>query len=589
MAKFFRSLLFTVLGSIFTALFILLIFFMVIAGITSSNKKQVKLKQNTLLTINLNKVIKDRTVFNPLEELVGDSPFKESAIGLNQILKNIEKASKDENINGIFLECGSPATGYATLSEIRNALIKFKESGKFITAFSPDYSQKGYYLASVANNIYLPPQGMLELKGLNSQRTYYKGALEKLGIEVQIFKHGKFKSAVEPFILDKMSEPAKEQTIAYTSSIWENVVNDIAETRSISSDKINEIADNGTMFLNNQLFVDAGLLNGLKYKDEVIAELKEVTITKESDDIEQVSLSEYDYVYLPKETKGLIKNKIAVIYAEGEIDGTSDDGIKSDDLSKTIRKARRDSSIKAVVLRINSPGGSGSGSDIIWREVKLCQKTKPVIVSMGDVAASGGYYIACAADTIVATPTTITGSIGVFGMIPNTKKLMNKTLGITFDGVKTNKFSDVPNITRPFTSDEKDIFQNYVNKFYQVFIGRCAEGRNTTTDKIDKIGQGRVWSGENATNINLVDVMGGLNTAIEIAKEKAGLDTYRIKEMPEIELTPFEQVIKDMSAEAKAYAAKAFLGVNLDEIEFLNKIKEIEPIQARMPYNIEIN
>ncbi len=588
MAKFFKSLLFTVLGSIFTAIFIILISVLIIAGIASSSEKQVKIKENTLLTINVNKVIKDRTVTDPLTEILGESPFGNPEIGLNKILKNIEKASRDENINGIYLECGNPVTGYANLSEIRNALLKFKESGKFITAFAPDYSQKGYYLASVANKTYIPPHGMLDFKGLNAQRTFFKGALEKLGVEVQIFKHGKFKSAVEPFILDKMSDPAKEQTIAYTSSIWNNVVNDIADSRKLSSAELNQLADNGTMFLSNKLFVEAGLLDGLKYKDEVIAELKGQTSTKESDDIEQVTIEDYDYVYLPKETKGLIKDKIAVIYAEGEIDGTSDEGIKSDDLSKTIRKARRDSSIKAVVLRINSPGGSGSGSDIIWREVKLCQQTKPVIVSMGNVAASGGYYIACAADTIVANPTTITGSIGVFGMIPNAKKLMNQKLGITFDGVKTNKFADVPNITRPFTKDEKEIFQNYVNNFYEVFIGRCADGRNTSTDKIDEIGQGRVWSGENATSINLVDVMGGINTAIEIAKEKAGLDTYRIKEMPE-KLSPIEEIFKDMKSEAKAYAAKAFLGINLKEIEIINKIKDIEPLQARMPYDIEMN
>ncbi len=588
MAKFFRSLLFTVLGSIFTSLFIVLIVFIVIASIASSSEKQVKIKENTLLTLDLDKVIKDRTVSDPLTELMGESPFGEDAIGLNVILKNIEKASKDENINGIYLQCGNPVTGYASLSEIRTALIKFKESGKFITAFAPDYSQKGYYIASVADEIYLPPHGMLDFKGLSAQRTFFKGALEKLGVEVQIFKHGKFKSAVEPFILDKMSAPAKEQTIAYTSSIWNNVINDISATKNISIEQLNKLADEGTMFKSNETFVEAGILSGLIYKDQVIAKLKEQTNTEESDDIEQVTLTDYDYVYLPKETKGLIKDKIAVIYAEGEIDGSDDNGIQSENLSKTIRKARKDSSIKAVVLRINSPGGSGSGSDIIWREVKLCKETKPVIVSMGDVAASGGYYIACAADTIVANPSTITGSIGVFGMIPNTQKLMNQKLGITFDGVKTNKFSDLPSITRPFTNDEKEIFQTYVNEFYKVFIGRCADGRSTTTDKIDEIGQGRVWSGENATNINLVDVMGGLNTAIEIAKEKAGLETYRIKEMPE-KLSPLQEIFKDMKSEARAYAAKTFLGINLKEVELINKIKEIEPIQARLPYDIEIN
>ena len=588
MAKFFKSLLLTIVGSIFTALFIVLLIFLIISGIASSSEKHVKIKENTLLTIDLNKVIKDRAVSDPLTELLGESPFGEPELGLNKILKNIEKASKDKNINGIYLECGSPMAGYATLGEIREALKSFKDSGKFVTAYAPSYSQKGYYVASVANEVYMPAQGSLDFKGISSQRTFFKGTLEKLGIEIQIFKYGKYKSAVEPFILNKMSDPAKEQTIAYTSSIWNNVAKDISASKGLSVDKLNQIADNGSMFVNSQLYLEAGLLSGIKYKDEVIEKLKEKTGTQEDDDIEQVTLSDYDYVYIPKETKGLIKDKIAVIYAEGDIDGTDDDGIKSEELSKTIRKARRDKSIKAVVLRVNSPGGSALGSDIIGREIDLCKKAKPVIVSMGDLAASGGYWISCTADTIVANPTTITGSIGVFGMIPNTKKLMNQKLGITFDGVKTNKFSDMPTITRPFNEDEKAIIQSSINSIYESFINRCAEGRSTTDEKIDEIGQGRVWSGENAMDINLVDVMGGLKTAIEIAREKAGLETYRIKELPE-KLSPLEELFKDMKTETKAYITESFLGINYKELEIINKVKSIEPIQARLPYSININ
>ncbi|TLX76894.1 signal peptide peptidase SppA [Labilibacter sediminis] len=588
MAKFFKSLLLTVIGSIITAIFIVLIFVAIIAGIAASGDKVVKVEENTLLTIDLDKVIKERTVSDPLAELFGESPFGQKEIGLNIILENIKKAKRDDKIVGIYLKAGVPQAGYATLNEIRNALIDFKKSGKFIYAFAPIYTQKGYYLASTATKVYMPPQGLLEYKGLSSQRTYFKGALESLGIEMQIFKHGKFKSAVEPFILDHMSEPAKEQTIKYTGSIWNHVLNGISDSRGVSVDSLNILADQMPMFSENKIFEDYNLVDGLLYKDEVLAEVKELTDTELEEDIVQVSLTDYDFVYLPKETKGLVKDKIAVIYAEGEIDGGSDKGIDSEKLSKTIRDARTDKSIKAVVLRINSPGGSGMGSDIIWREVKLCKETKPVIVSMGDLAASGGYYIACAADTIVANPVTLTGSIGVFGMIPNMKKLMNKKLGITFDGVKTNKFADIPTVTRPFNKEEKAVFQASVERFYDVFISRCAEGRNTSTQAIDEVGQGRVWSGENAVDLNLVDVMGGIDTAIEIASEKAGLENYRIKELPE-QLSPLEEILKGMQNEAKAFVGQTFLGINYEEVKLINSVKQIKPIQARLPYELELN
>ncbi|GAF03428.1 signal peptide peptidase SppA [Saccharicrinis fermentans] len=587
MAKFFKSLLLTVIGSIVTALFIILIFFGVIASIASSGEKETKIKEGTLLTIDLDKVIKDRSVDDPLSDLLGESPFSQSQLGLNDILKNIKKAQRDDKITGIYLKCGNPQTGYATLSEIRDELRAFKDSGKFIYAFSPMYSQKGYYLASVASKVYLPPHGMMELKGLSSQRTFFKGALEKIGVEMQIFKHGKFKSAVEPYMLDHMSEPSKEQTITYVNSIWNFIVSGISEARGVSTTEINLLADNGGMFSSNDVFVEGKLLDGLRYKDEVIAELKELTGTDEDEDIEQVNLADYKSVYVPRESKGLLKDKIAVIYAEGEIDGSDEDGINSEKLSKTIRDARRDKSIKAVVLRVNSPGGSGAGSDIIWREVKLCKEVKPVIVSMGDLAASGGYYIACVADTIVANPATLTGSIGVFGMMANVKPVANRW-GFTFDGVKTNKYADVPSLTRPFTNDEKALFQGYVDRFYDVFKGRCADGRNTTKEAIDEIGQGRVWSGENAMDRNLVDVLGGLQTAIRIAKEKAGLESARIKEMPEM-LSPIEEILKDMKSEAKAFMTESLLGVDYQKVQQLNSIKELHPIQARLPYELELN
>ena len=587
MAKFFKSLLLTVIGSVVTAIFIVLIFVGVIVSMASSGEKETKIEEGTLLTVNLDKVIVDRGVDDPFADLLGESPFGQAQIGLNDILNNIKKASRDKNITGMYLECGSPMTGYATLNEIRKALLAFKDSGKFIMAHAANYSQKGYYLASTATKVYMPPQGMLELKGISTERMYYKNAMDKYDIDYYIFKHGTYKSAVEPFMLDHMSKPAKEQATAYLTSIWDFVKDGIAESRGISAEDVNAVADNGGMFTESQVYIDNKILDGLRYKDEVLAELKELTSTEKDDDIEQVNFADYKSVYVPKETKGLVKDKIAVIYAEGAIDGTSDDGINSEKISKTIRKAREDESIKAVVFRVNSPGGSASGSDIIWREVKLCKEVKPVIVSMGDYAASGGYYISCAADTIVANPVTLTGSIGIFAQIPNFKRLANKW-GLTFDGVKTNKYADFPTLTRLYTEDEKALIQKFIVRGYNVFTGVCAEGRNTSQEAIDKIGQGRVWTGESALGINLVDVLGGLDTAIDIAKEKAGLDVCRIKEMPE-KLSPIEEMFKNMKSEARTFMSKSMLGFDYENIELFEKVKNSDPIQARLPYELELN
>ncbi|MDB4334791.1 signal peptide peptidase SppA [bacterium] len=583
--KFLKTLLASILGTILAGVLLFLIFVGIIAGIASSGDKKVKLDEKNLLVINLNTQIVERTEDDPFSQLIGSFSDGPGKLGLNNILKNIEKAKRDENILGIYLECGAPSTGFATIEEIRNAIIDFKTAGKFVYSFAATYSQKGYYLASVSDKVYLNPEGMLIFQGLSSSSTFLKGALDKLGIEMQVFKHGKFKSAVEPYLLDKMSEPAKEQTRTYLGSIWNHTLKKIAESRPVTVEQLIAVAEESTMFMENQILVDNKIIDGLKYKDEVIDELKELTETKQKDDIPSITLGKYSNVFLAGDSKGLLKDKIAVIYAVGGID-TGSEGIQSDDLSRTIRKARRDSNIKAVVLRINSPGGSGLGSEIILREVKLCRDVKPVIVSMGDYAASGGYYIACMADTIVAHSNTLTGSIGVFGVIPNTKKMFKK-IGVTFDGVKTNTFADMPSITRPFNSNEKDLLQAHIERFYKVFIGRCAEGRSTTPEAINEIGQGRVWSGDNALEIKLVDVIGGLNTAIKIAKEKANIKKYRLIEMPEM-LSPMDEFMKNMSGETKAYIENTFLG---EEYKYLKTIKEIKstyPIQARMPYEIEI-
>ena len=587
MIKFLKYTLATFAGGIVAALVFFFLGFAILMGIAASGDKEVKIKENTFLLLELNGPIVERSIDDPFAEAFASFSGAPRPEGLNRILSNIKKAKRDENITGIYLESGMMSAGYATIEEIRNALIDFKESGKFIYSFAPIYSQKAYYLASVADKIYLNPGGMLEFKGLFAQRMFFKGTLEKLGIEMQVFKHGKFKSAVEPFLLEKMSEPSRLQTETYINSMWDHLVGKIAESRGLSTDELNAIADKMPIFRNQDELLESGLVDGLKYKDEVIAELKEITETDESDDLEAIKNSKYAKVYVPRETKGLVRDKIAVIYAEGEIDGADrNQGINSEKISKALRKARRDSSIKAIVFRVNSPGGSALGSEIIWREVKLARETKPFIVSMGDLAASGGYYISCEADAIFAHPTTLTGSIGIFGMIPNTQGLMKK-IGLSFDGVKTNEFADMPSLNRPFRKEERALLQAYIEMGYDTFITRCADGRKTTKEAIDEVGQGRVWSGQNAIGIKLVDQLGGINDALALAQEKAGLEKYRVVELPEIP-DPFEQLIKELTGEAKMFIGKSIMGEEYEYLHTLENLKNGHQIQARMPYNIEV-
>ena len=587
MKKFFSTFLAALIGSVAGGFILLLLFIGMIVGIASMGESEVKIKPKTVLWLDLTGEIVERVSNNPFEDMVGSLSGDAKQIGLNDLLANIKKAARDENISGIHLESGLLMAGYATIEEIRNALLEFKKSGKFIYSFAPVYTQKAYYLASVADKVYLPPMGMLEFNGIHSQNVYFKGMLEKVGVDMQIVRHGKFKSAVEPFMLDKMSDASRLQTEKYVFSIWNGMLQKIAIQRNISESDLNALVDMGPVFADQQILVDKGLIDGLKYKDEVLSELKEKLDVEEKDDIEAVTHAKYTKVYVAGETKGLAKDKIAVIYAEGEIDGSSSGGIQSDKLSRTIRIARRDSSIKAIVLRINSPGGSALGSELIWREVKLAQETKPTVVSMGDLAASGGYYIACAADSIVAQPNTLTGSIGIFGMIPNTGELMKK-IGLSFDGVKTNKFSDLPSLTRPFTSDERDLMQSYIERGYEVFLTRCADGRHTTTASIDSVGQGRVWAGVNALEIGLVDKIGGLDDAIGIAKGMAKLEKFRIVELPEVP-DPIEELVKELTGDAKMYFGKMILGEEYEYMKILKTMQGRDQIQARLPYDITLN
>jgi protease IV len=589
MKQFFKTVFASLLGTLLASvIFVLLIIGMIgaIAAISGS-EKEVEVKENSILAVKFEGPITDRSSKNPFQNL-GAIFSKEQAIGLDDILNNIEKAKEDENIKGIYMEITSVPAGIAMVEEIRTKLLEFKNAGKFIIAYSEYYTQGAYYLASVADKVYLNPQGAIDFKGLSAELMFFKNALAKLEVEPQIIRHGKFKSAIEPFILEKMSDENREQTMTYIGSIWNHMVEGISKSRSVSAEELNKIADE-MLLQKAEDAVKYKFADQLAYKDEILEILKEKTEAKAVDKINSVSIADYTNAK-EKKKKDFTKDKIAVIYAVGEIDGGEgdDEKIGSERISKAIREARLDEKVKAIVLRVNSPGGSALASEVMWREVVLAKQAKPVIVSMGNVAASGGYYISCAADTIVAEPNTITGSIGVFGVLFNAQGFMNNKIGITFDTVKTNMHADIGSINRPLMASERDIIQKSVEHVYDVFITRVAEGRNLTKEQVDEIGQGRVWSGVDAKRIGLVDVLGGLETAIEIAAQKAGLENYKLLSLPK-QKDPLEELFSKGTSGVEEAMVKHFLGENAKYYMTLDRLKRYSGIQTRMPYEVEIH
>jgi len=587
MKSFFKFLLASILG-VMIALFLFFLITMGIIGAAISKQDQaVNIDKNSILHIKLDQTITDRSNKNPMENFDFGSFKPTTPLGLNDILSNIKKAKDDENISGIYLDLTVIPAGIATIEEIRNALLDFKTSGKFIISYADSYTQATYYIASVSDKVYLNPEGVVLFVGLRAELMFFKEALEKLGVEPQIIRHGKFKSAVEPFMYTKMSDENREQTMTFMGAIWNSMLKGISETRNISIDDLNKIA-NELSLKNAESAVEFKFVDGLKYKDEILNELKDSTDKKDIDKLKFVSLAKYTKV--PKKDKKTIeKNKIAVIYASGNvIMGEGQEGtIGSDRISEAIRKARKDSTVKAIVFRVNSGGGSALSSEIIWREVKLAQEVKPVIASLGDVAASGGYYIVCPAQTIVASPNTITGSIGVFGLLLNGKELLNKKLGVHIDVAKTNEYADMGSFFRPLTAQEREIIQFEIEDIYQTFISHVADGRKMTKEQVDAIGQGRVWSGTNAKEIGLIDEFGGLDKAIEIAAKAANLEKYRIVEFPRLK-DPFEQIMEDLQGNVRTSILKNELGEQYSYYENLQEIKSMQGIQARIPFHIEI-
>jgi protease-4 len=587
MKSFLKFTLASILG-VFLSMFIL---FLILLGFISaaSSEKPLSIEPHTVLLANFDMSVTDRDPENPYASLDFISITGENRMGLNKILSNIEKASKDENIDGIFMNLTTISTGAATIEEIRNSLLKFKESGKFIIAHADYFTQGTYYLASVADSIYLTPTGELAWLGLSAEPLFFKRALDKLGIEAQIIRAGEYKAAAESFMYESLSKENRSQINAYTSSIWGTLVNNIASSRNLKASELNRMADE-MLISNSDAALEYKLVDGLKYFDEVLSDLKTRTSTDQKKDLKAVTLKKYSKV--PKkrtEKKGLIKDKIAVIYAGGNIvtgDGYSEN-MGSDRIAKTIREARRDSSVKAIVLRVNSGGGSALASEIIWREVKLASETKPLIASLGDVAASGGYYIVSPASKIIASPNTITGSIGVIGILPNVKEFMNDKLGITTDVVNTNAHSDLGSLFRPLKPEESAVIQKEVMGIYKNFITRVAEGRKLSVEQVDKIGRGHVYTALDAKEIGLVDDFGGLNKAIEIAAAEAKLSEYRTVDYPKLD-APFDAFIKQLTEDVKIKMIQKEMGIDYKYYKQLQAVKSMQGIQAIMPFEVNL-
>ncbi len=583
---FLRELLAVILG-IFISVFIMFLVFAAI-GAAFSQDDEITVKSNSILTLKLDKTIKDYAPkSNDPFEMIFD--LGDDKMGLNNIINAIENAKSDDNIEGISIEALQIDAGFAQLQSLRNKLLEFKETGKFITAFADFYDQKNYYLSSSADSVFVNPVGAVDFKGLGGEIIYYKDFQDKYGVKMEVIRHGKYKSAVEPFLTNKMSSENREQTQSFLNSIWSEIIEDIGYSRNKTNDELNYIAD-GLLTRNSDLAIENDMISGEIYKDEYRDILKGLVDINKDDKLKLISLK--DYIDSGKgKIKSTAKDRVAVIYAQGEIkygEG-SEKYIGQEMIIKALRKARENKDVKAIVLRVNSPGGSGLASDIIWRELELTKKEKPLVVSMGNLAASGGYYIACNADKIYAEPTTITGSIGVFGAVPNISKLSDN-IGINAEQVGTNKQSTGYSVFEPITPEFYNVTKESIEDFYKTFVNKVAEGRKMTFAQVDSIAQGRVWTGKQALENGLVDELGSLEDAINAAAGLANLDNYRVRNYPN-----YKKDFKDIKSQVP------FLGVNKDKLleeelgvenykiyKQIKNFSQLKGIQARIPFYIEI-
>jgi protease-4 len=575
---FFASLL-----ALVTFVVLLFIVLSIMIGRALSSEKVV-ISPNGVLVLETGQEYREQRLVNPLGILMKDEPGE--VPGLFQTIRLLEKAATDDNIKGVYLKVNGNPNGFASTEELRNALVRFKASGKFVYAYGEVMDQNAYYLATAANKLYLNPKGGIDFTGFSTQLLFLKGTLDKLEIKPEIFYCGKYKSATEPLRETQMTDANKVQTTEFLGELYGNYLAGISKARNIDTATLHSYANQNLI----QEPADAlkyKLVDGLKYDDEVVNELKAKTGIKEDADLNLVTIGKYNNAtYLDN---GDASNAIAIIYAQGDIVGGHSDRkgtIASDDYIKDIRKAREDKNVKAILFRVNSGGGSALASEVIWRELSLAKKVKPVVVSMGDYAASGGYYISCMADSIFAEPNTLTGSIGVFGVMFNMQDFFKNKLGVTFDGVKTAPYADLGSVGRPLSEVERKFIQNGVDSTYATFKSRVVAGRKLPADVVDSIAQGRVWSGEQAKKIGLVDHLGGINEALACAARLAKVTTFGLKEYPEVKESPVTMLVKSLSGEeASQRMLKKELGVNYEIYKQLKEVQDIRgEIQARMPF-----
>jgi len=586
-AGFFKIMFASSLGFVVAIIGVTILSIFLLIGVAASASSETEIEENTVLVVKLNQPIieQQQDDFDLDLDFIGIG--NQSGIGLNKILKSIETAKNDDNIKGIYLDLSVITASLAELKEIKDALEDFKTSGKFIIAHAENYMANTYYIATVANKIYITPTGTILWKGFSSQIMFYKGLFEKLDIEPVIFRHGKFKAAVEPFMLDSMSPNNRLQLQTLLNNLWDNYVDEIADARNLDVNALNLYADS-LMINSSEKAITLGLIDKEMFRLDVIDEIKTLAGIDIDKKLKTISLGEYidANVQLPGTKKVKTKDKIAIVYCEGQIiDGKSNNNsMGSITISNAIRKAASDSSVKAIVLRINSPGGSALASEVILHEIELAKQHKPIVVTMGRYAASGGYYIACYANKIYAEPYTITGSIGVFGLLFNVEKLLNNKLGINIEVVKTNANADFGNITRPLSAQEKQFIQFQIEDIYDKFISHVAFGRNLTKDYVDSIGQGRVWSADDALRIGLVDEIGDIQNAIDEAAALANLDEYKIVEYPKV-----VDFITKILEEYQIKAIEQKFGVYYDVYQQIQDVQNMQGIQMRMIWDIDVN
>lgn len=586
MKEFLRSTLATITGVLICGFIFIILGISTLVGIMASSETETVVPPNSVFTLELKGTIQERYQPSPVDQFFEDQI---STYGLEDILNAIQKAKENDLIKGIYLHTGALSCSAASLQAIHRALADFKQSGKFLVAYADTYTQGGYYVASVADKVIVNPVGSLSWHGLASETMFLKDFLAKIGVKMQIFRVGTYKSAVEPMMSTEMSPANREQTQAFLESTWKSILNDVSASRHISADSLNLLADRNMDFQPAETYVSSGLADTLMYQDEVLNYLKSLTGLSDEDDLKTLNLDEMTRVKATA-PKSKTRDVVAVYYAYGEIDNGSssyDEGINSEKVTKDLRDLRKDKNVKAVVLRVNSPGGSAYGSEQIWREVSLLKAEKPVVVSMGDYAASGGYYISCAAHKIVAEPTTLTGSIGIFGMVPDASELLNNKLGLHFDGVKTHKMADMGSMSRPFNAEESALMQQMVNQGYALFTKRCAEGRHIPLEELCKIAEGRVWTGSMAKELKLVDELGGLDTAIQLAAQLGKVKDYNLQTYPAKEdfLTQLLNTRTDRYIHSQLQET---FGEYYRGFDWIRHLGQSDRLQARLPFNLRI-